>query len=60
MDPGHLETEALGMALSQHDQPEARMGLVPWVLIVDFAIRLLLKRFFLETNKRLWKVLGTR
>jgi hypothetical protein len=48
-DPGPLETkvaEALEQALSQHEQPEARMGLIPWVLIVDFAIQLLLKRVF--------------
>jgi hypothetical protein len=49
MDPGPLETkvaEALEQALSQHEQPEARMGLIPWVLIVDFAIQVLLKRVF--------------
>jgi hypothetical protein len=49
MDPGPLETkvaEALEQALSQHEQPEAKMGLIPWVLIVDFAIQLLLKRVF--------------
>lgn len=49
MDPGPMETkvaEALEQALAQHEQPEAKMGLVPWVLIVDFTIQLLLKRVF--------------
>ena len=49
MDPGPMETkvaEALEAALAQHETPEVKQGLVPWALIVDFAIQLLLKRVF--------------
>lgn len=48
-DPAPLDTkaaEALEQALAQHSEPGVKMGLIPWVLIVDWAIQLLLRKAF--------------
>ena len=48
-DPAPLDqkvSEALQQALDQHSQPQVAMGIVPWALIVDYAIQLILKKVF--------------
>lgn len=48
-DPAPLETkvaEALQQALDQNANQQVSMGIVPWSLIVDWAIQVLLKKVF--------------
>lgn len=48
-DPAPMEqkvAEALQAALDQHSQPQVSMGIIPWALIVDYAIQLILKKVF--------------
>lgn len=46
-DPAPLETkvaEGLQLALDQADQPQVSMGIIPWVLIVEFIASAIVKR----------------
>ncbi len=45
-DPAPLQTvvaEGLQMALDQNAEPEAKQGIIPWAIIIEFAISQLLK-----------------
>jgi hypothetical protein len=48
-DPAPFETkaaEALEQALTQHTEPQVKSGIIPWALIIDYAIQLLLRKAF--------------
>lgn len=45
-DPAPIQTvvaEGLQAALDQHAEPEAKQGIIPWAIIIEFAISQLLK-----------------
>jgi len=48
-DPGPTEVkvaEALQMALDQHEAPQVKTGIIPWALLVDWALQSILKKVF--------------